>query len=62
MGYIYHYCCQYQIVDNQITYIDGVLELSAQIKSMKDYREVKRLIDSEHQIIITSLSLLGTKQ
>jgi len=59
--YTYHFCAQYEVNKHFIQKFDGILTLSKKIKTMDDYRDIKKMISKEHaaKLTITSLSLLS---
>ncbi len=59
--FTYHYCMSRQDGFNgTIVYSDGIAKLPNEIKTMDDYRELKKIIEPEYfaSSTITSLTLL----
>ena len=59
--YIYHYCCKWQLADNSMSFVDGIIESDDKIKNYEDYKKLKEEINSDtaHKMIMTSLNYLG---
>jgi hypothetical protein len=56
--HIYHYHAQRQ-AGNQQHHTDGIALMTLRIVDMDGYRELKKSISPESNLIITSLSYLG---
>lgn len=59
--FVYHYSSQYQSTIGQMSYIDGIAQLEFKIKSMDDYRDLKKGISPEfhEKLVINSLAFIG---
>lgn len=60
--FIYHYYAKRHISAEQTIHTDGILNLTQKIKSMEDYRQIKKLIADQEPVeglTICSMSYLG---